>query len=210
MQRAVDLFTDIFLGTVRFLGALVVSYLFFILIPVLHALFGNDIQAQSDQLNSHKIVAQVVKKEEKKKKQEKRRIRKVHSDKMRRNMSGFKMKFAPNLGSIGGQGVGVAAQEMEAVIFQEGETDEQPTPMRITPIPYPKRAKALGISGELIIEIVIGRKGQVESMKIIKSPHSSFSAEARKIVMGWKFKPGRNKGVPVRVRARKVIEFKLD
>ena len=68
----------------------------------------------------------------------------------------------------------------------------------------------MGLSGTLIIEIVIGRKGEVESVKIVKSPHSSFARQARQTVMGWRFKPGRNKGVPVRVRARKVIEFKLD
>ena len=120
------------------------------------------------------------------------------------------MKFVPNLGALGGEGVAVAAHETKAVIFTEGETDENPVPLRVTPIPFPDSARAQGIGGKLLIEIVIGRNGRVESVKILRSPHSLFSAAARRTAMGWRFRPGTNKGVPVRVRARKQIEFKIE
>ena len=195
---------------VKIAAALGVNYLLFILMPVLAALLGQGLDPTINKLNQRRIVAQIIKQKKKEEKKKKRRIRKVQTAKSRRNTSKFNLKFLPNLGTMGGEGVAVDAHEAKAVIFNEGETDESPVPVRVTPIPYPEAAKAKGLSGNLIIEIIIGRRGQVESVKIVKTPHSSFNAVARRTVMGWRFKPGRNKGVPVRVRARKLIEFKLD
>ncbi len=195
---------------IKIAAAVGVNYLLFILFPVLHALFGGAGDPSLNQLNQRKIVAQLIKKKEKKKKKEKRRIRKVRTAKSRRDQNRFNLKFTPNLGAMGGEGVAVEAHDAKAVIFNEGETDESPVPLRVTAVPFPEAAKAKGLSGNLIVEIIIGRRGQVESVKIIQSPHSMFSSAARRTVMGWKFKPGKNKGVPVRVRARKLIEFKLE
>ncbi len=195
---------------VKIAAAVGVNYLLFILMPVLAALLGTGLDQSASKLNQRRIVAQLIKKKEKKKKKEKRRIRKVRTAKSRRDQSRFNLKFTPNLGAMGGDGVAVDAHEAKAVIFNEGETDESPVPLRVTPVPFPEAAKAKGLFGNLIIEIIIGRRGQVESVKIIQSPHSMFSSAARRTVMGWKFKPGKNKGAPVRVRARKLIEFKLD
>ena len=104
----------------------------------------------------------------------------------------------------------MAEQDLAAVIFEEGETDEDVVSVRVTPIQYPERARELGIQGVLLIELVIGRDGKVETVDIVKSPHPSISAAARKAVQSWRFKPAKNKGIPVRVRARKEIEFKLE
>ena len=191
-------------------AALGVNYLLFILFPVLAALLGVGQGQSASQLQDRRIVAQIIKEEPKPKPKQKRRIRTVHTAKSRKNSNRFNLKFSPNLGAMGGAGVAVEAHDAKAVIFNEGETDESPVPLRVTPIPFPEAAKAKGLSGNLIVEIIIGRRGQVESVKIIQSPHPMFSTAARRTVMGWKFKPGKNKGVPVRIRARKLIEFKLD
>ena len=195
---------------VKIAAAMGVNYLLFILFPVLSALFGAGVDQSDGKLQNRRIVAQIIKEKKKPKHKRERRIRKVRAAKSRRDQSRFNLKFSPNLGAMGGEGVAVDAHEAKAVIFNEGETDERPVPLRITPVPFPDAAKAKGLFGDLIIEIIIGRRGQVESVKIIKSPHSMFSTAARRTVRGWKFKPGKNKGVPVRVRARKLIEFKLD
>ena len=191
-------------------AAVAVNYLLFIMMPVLHALFGGAFDPSQNQLHNRRVITKIIKQKEKKPKKKKRRIRKISSAKSRRDNSRFKMKFSPNLGALGGEGVAVETHDTKAVIFNEGETDENPIPVRITPIPYPDAARAKGLRGQLIIELVIGRDGRVESVRIVKSPHSSFSAAARRTATGWRFKPGKNKGVPVRVRARKLIEFKLD
>ena len=191
-------------------AALAVSLGLFVVLPVLHSMFGNKVKASSRRLNSRRVVTQLVKKKRKEKRKEKRRIRKVRSARARRMTSAFRMRFAPNLKGVGGEGVAVTAHETKAVIFKEGETDEPPIPVRITPIPFPDVARALGVAGSLVIEIIIGRSGRVESVTVLKSPHSSFSAAARRTAMGWLFKPGKNKGVPVRIRARKMIVFKLE
>lgn len=191
-------------------GAALVSYLLFILMPLLHALFGAALTPQTSTLNQRRIIAKIEKKKEKKEKRKQRRIRKISTAKARRSTGDFKMKFVPSLGALGGEGVAVEAHQAKAVIFNEGETDENPVPLRITPIPFPDLARQQGIDGKLLIEIVIGRSGRVESVRVLKSPHSSFSAAARRTAATWRFSPGKNKGIPVRVRARKLIEFKLN
>jgi protein TonB len=122
------------------------------------------------------------------------------------------MRFSPDLDVAGesGDGIGMETGDLEAVIFEEGRTDEDIVPLNVNPVPYPERARELGIEGVLLMELIIGRDGSVESVEIIKSPHASITSAARKQVAGWKFKPARNKGIPVRVRARKEIEFRLD
>jgi len=196
---------------IKLAAAVLVNYGLFILVPVLHALYGNPVDTSLQRADNRRIVAQIIKKKEEKKKKKKiRRIRKVRTARSKRDQSRLSMKFMPDLGTMGGEGVAVAAHEAKVVVFNEGETDESPVPLRITPIPFPDAARARGMSGNLVIEIVIGRSGRVRSVKILRSPHPSFSSAARRTVRTWLFKPGRNKGVPVRVRARKLIEFKLD
>jgi periplasmic protein TonB len=121
------------------------------------------------------------------------------------------MRFAPDLDVAGGaEGVAMAPQELEAEIFEEGHTDEGLVALNVPPVEYPERARELGIQGTLVVELIVGRDGRVESVDIISSPHPSISAAARKAVAAWRFKPARNKGIAVRMRARKEIEFKLD
>jgi protein TonB len=121
------------------------------------------------------------------------------------------MRFAPDLGvAAGGSGVAMETRDLEAMVFEEGETDEDLVPVRVTPVRYPDRARELGIEGTLEVEIIVGRDGKVETVDILSSPHPSISAAARTTISRWLFKPARNKGIPVRVRARQAIEFRLD
>ncbi|MBN1306519.1 MAG: energy transducer TonB, partial [Chitinispirillaceae bacterium] len=75
---------------------------------------------------------------------------------------------------------------------------------------YPDRARELEIEGTLEVIIIIDTQGKVASVEVVRSPHSSITAAARKIIETWRFKPARNKGVPVRMRVRQVIEFTLE
>jgi protein TonB len=189
--------------------ACAINFILFCIIPALHDLFGSAFDNNKDLGMQQRVVAEMIQPKKKEKKVVRKKIRKVSSEQSRSTMSSMQMRFNPDLGVAEGEGVAVESRDLEAVIFEEGETDEDPVPLHISPVAYPNRAKELGIQGVLLIEIVIGLDGKVESVEILKSPHPSFSSEARKTVKKWRFKPAKNKGVPVRIRARKEFEFQL-
>lgn len=191
--------------------AFVINVLLFTLFPLLDRYLQNDGERQKSEKSKRIVLVEYTKEKKEKKKVPPKRIRKIEMNNRRSGQdNNLQMKFTPELSSSG-HGVSVATSaNMNAVIFNEGETDEELVPVSIHPIPYPDRAKTLGVEGVLVIEIVIGITGKVEEVCIVKSPHSSFDSEVKKQVKKWLFSPAKNKGVPVRVKARKEIEFKLN
>lgn len=199
----------IVLHIIRLILACGVSFILFIILPVIHDLFGMGFQKEKSMANQRRIIAEVIQPIEKKKKKEVRRLRKVHRSKTRSTAGNMQMKFTPNLGIEGDDGVAVESQDLEIMIFNEGETDEDVIPLKTIPIPYPQRARELGIEGIVKTKLVIGRNGKVESVQVLKTPHPSFASIVRKTMLRWRYKPAKNQGVPVRVYRTKEIEFKL-
>jgi TonB family protein len=193
--------------------AVLINLSLFTVIPLTHHLFSAIKDQQAVTVRKTKIVAEYIKPREKKEAREpQRQIRKVqstssgHADK--RTMD---FKFTPDLGVEGSDGVGMVQNDLDAVVFEEGQTDEDATPIGVLQgIPYPRQAREQGAEGLFEAILVIGIDGSVTSMEIRSSPHPSISAEAKKVIFGWKFKPARNQGVPVIVRKKQVIEFKLN
>lgn len=195
---------------VKLILACAVNFVLFIVIPALHGLFGTAFTNRDNSAYQKRVVAEIIQPKKEEKKTFRQHIRQVRTAQARSSAGDMQMKFIPDLDVAAGDGIAMAQQNLEAVIFEEGETDEDPVPVRTPPIPYPDRARDLGIEGVLQIEIVIGLDGRVESVEIVKSPHPSISSAARRTVSQWRFKPAKNSGIPVRIRAGKEIEFKLD
>lgn len=191
-------------------SAIVINIFLFTVLPIINQLIGNDVFKVNEKSTKRVIVAEYVKKKEVKKKNIEKRIRKVSlNNSGKRSTESSSMRFTPDL-SAHGTGVAIKSEKMETVVFNEGETDEDLVAEKIIPIPYPERAKNLSIEGTLEIEIVIGVTGKVEKIDIVRSPHPSFDKAAKSTVSKWRFKPAKNKGVPVKIRARKEIEFNLN
>jgi periplasmic protein TonB len=77
---------------------------------------------------------------------------------------------------------------------------------------YPGIMKDLGLSGIVYLEFVVGVDGNVEeeSIKIDRTPNDAFSAEAIKAVRAMPtWKPGKQRGKPVRVYYNLPVHFKL-
>ena len=75
---------------------------------------------------------------------------------------------------------------------------------------YPYEAKRKGISGKVYVSFVVGKKGVVRDVKIIRSVHPLLDKEALRITSllpNWK--PGMNDGKPVSVLLNLPINFKL-
>ena len=77
-------------------------------------------------------------------------------------------------------------------------------------INYPQFEKMQGIQGKVVVTFVVERDGSVTSPSVISPVSPGIDRQAVKAIMSMpKWKPGMNNGVPVRVRMRIPITFKL-
>jgi protein TonB len=192
-----------------------VSFLLFVSVPGLQSLIAPRLKPQARAAGERATLIERVKPRERKdqpvRNADVRRVAEARTS----SLAGegmMAMKLTPDLSVEGAAGAEVAAQgtDLAAEIFDENETDEKPVPLYRPPVPFPQRANELGVQGLLEVEIVVDQTGKVESVNVQSSPHPSFAAEARRVIATWRFKSAKNKGVPVRVRVRQTIEFKLD
>lgn len=80
----------------------------------------------------------------------------------------------------------------------------------MTNLNYPAMARENGIQGSVYIEFTVKKDGSISDIKIIKNVHDSLSREAIRVVKKFpRWKPGKQNGVPVNVRYRLPIKFKL-
>lgn len=187
-----------------------INLILFSLFPWIHHLFSEKITGTADALKPKNVIMEYRKPEEKKEKTRQRVIRKIDNPNRPNETSRFRFRFTPDLSVEGTGGVAMEKQELTAVIFEEGETDEPAVPLYQPSIPYPDRARDLEIEGVLEVILIIGTEGNVASIEVVRSPHPSISNAARKVIGTWRFKPARNKGVPVKMRVRQVVEFTLE
>ena len=78
-------------------------------------------------------------------------------------------------------------------------------------IKYPEEAKDKGYCGRVFIQFVIEKDGSVSDVKVMRSIHPLLDNESVRVVKAMpKWKPGLQKGKPVRVNYILPINFKLD
>jgi len=73
---------------------------------------------------------------------------------------------------------------------------------------YPEVARKARAEGKVILEIVVGRTGEVEDVKILKS-NPLFDAAAMEAVRKWKYQPALQSGRPVKVFLTVIVDFNL-
>jgi protein TonB len=75
---------------------------------------------------------------------------------------------------------------------------------------YPKIAEDNGIQGRVIITFIVETDGSVSNVKVVRSVDPILDNEALKAVMASpKWTPGRQRGIPVRVRFQIPLDFRL-
>lgn len=196
--------------TLKILGTLLVNFVLFAIIPLIQAIMKDGTHKAGRDESNYQIVMEIRPEEKEKPKPKVRQIRDVKASSEGSSFKSQSFKFQPDLAVAGGAGVGIGSQDMEVMVFSESDVEEPPRELSATPLQFPEAARAAKAGGTLVVEILIGRDGRVESVKIDESPHPSISREAERTIPKWKFQPGKNKGIPVRVRALKRITFKLN
>ena len=76
-------------------------------------------------------------------------------------------------------------------------------------IRYPLQAKSLGVQGVVYVQSIINEKGKIIKPKVVKKLGAGCDEEAIRVLNKSKFKPGYDKGKPVKVRFTLPIFFRL-
>jgi periplasmic protein TonB len=203
----------VILNILRFTAACGLSFLFFVGISLLHGMIGFGHKADNKGKATQQVLMEIVKKppeEHKKALPQTREVKQSSNEGKVGNQ--VPMSLMPDLAmdaGAGGDGAVVQSQDLSVEVFEEGETDERPVPIQMTPVDYPLEARERNIEGTLLVYFVIGHDGRVKSIDVQKSPSPIITREAKRTISTWRFKPGKKKGIPVNVRAKKEITFEL-
>lgn len=75
---------------------------------------------------------------------------------------------------------------------------------------YPNKAKRMGVEGRVFVEFVVEKNGSLTDVKAVKGIGGGCDMEAVRVLSNApNWKPGKQRGVPVRVRMVMPIMFKL-
>ena len=74
---------------------------------------------------------------------------------------------------------------------------------------YTEDARRRGVSGDVVLEIVVRRDGSVGDVKVLQGLAGGLNDRAVQAVRQWRFAPARRQGAPVDVIVEVAVEFKL-
>lgn len=83
--------------------------------------------------------------------------------------------------------------------------------LQVSPPVYPQTAQSRGISGYVIVELVISETGKVTAAKVLSAnPVGIFDTAALDAIYKWKFSPAVENGKNVVSRLKQKVNFELD
>ena len=98
----------------------------------------------------------------------------------------------------------------ENVVMTAETVDVAPRPTSRSSAPYPSRARARGVEGEVVLSFLVTESGTVTDIVVVQaSPAGVFEDTARGSVSEWRFEPGRYQERAVPVRVEYVVRFEL-
>jgi protein TonB len=93
--------------------------------------------------------------------------------------------------------------------YRPGSGIEPPRVLREVKADYTEDARRRGMSGDVVLEIVVRTDGSVGDVKVLQGLGGGLSDRAVQAVRQWRFAPARRQGAPVDVIVEVAVEFKL-
>jgi protein TonB len=93
--------------------------------------------------------------------------------------------------------------------FRPGSGIEPPRLLREVKARYSEDARTRGITGDILLEIVIKADGSVGDVKVLRGLGYGLNERAVSAVRNWRFAPARRLGSPVDVIVEVEVEFSL-
>ena len=93
--------------------------------------------------------------------------------------------------------------------YRPGSGIEAPRLLREVKADYTEEARQRGVSGDVVLEIVVRRDGTVGDVRVLQGLGGGLSDRAAQAVRQWRFTPARRQGAAVDVIVEIAVEFKL-
>ena len=93
--------------------------------------------------------------------------------------------------------------------YRPGSGIEAPRLLREVKADYTEDARQRGVSGDVVLEIVVRRDGSVGDVKVLQGLAGGLNDRAVQAVRQWRFTPARRQGAAVDVIVEVAVEFKL-
>lgn len=105
--------------------------------------------------------------------------------------------------------------EFDSFGYDDGGGDfvvsqDKPTLTRYSPPDYPEMARASQLEGTVVVKVQVGSDGNILQAVVIQSVHPILDAEALKAARRCKFKPGKQRGIPVKAWMAIPFAFRLN
>ncbi|QBQ53920.1 energy transducer TonB [Nitrosococcus wardiae] len=95
-------------------------------------------------------------------------------------------------------------------VMTEDSVDVPPRPLSRGSFKYPRNAKKRGITGYVVLSLLIDEDGEVVQVKVLEaSPSGIFDASAVTGIKQWQFEPAKYQGKKVKTWAKQKIKFDL-
>jgi TonB family protein len=75
---------------------------------------------------------------------------------------------------------------------------------------YPPDARAKKIQGAVVLDVIIGKDGTVENIRVQKTPAESLAKSAMEAVRTWRYRPYLLNGDPIEVETTVNVVFTLE
>lgn len=109
----------------------------------------------------------------------------------------------------GGQVVGAAPSGGPGAVLDENQVSARGRLLSSAPAVYPADARLAEIEGDVVVELVVDVTGRVIDAHSITRLGYGLEAAATTAVRAYRFQPALKDGVPVPVRMRWTVEFRL-
>jgi periplasmic protein TonB len=93
--------------------------------------------------------------------------------------------------------------------YRPGSGIEAPRLLHEVKADYTEDARRRGLSGEVVLEIVVRRDGSVGDVRVLQGLAGGLNERAMQAVRQWRFTPARRLGTPVDVIVEVAVEFRL-
>jgi protein TonB len=93
--------------------------------------------------------------------------------------------------------------------YRPGSGIDPPRLVKEVRADYTEDARRRGLTGEVVLEIVVRRDGSVGDVRILQGLGGGLNDRAVEAVRQWRFSPAQRRGTPVDVIVEVAVEFKL-
>jgi protein TonB len=111
-------------------------------------------------------------------------------------------------GAVAPGGTG-PAREAGSSLVSEDAVDVRARLVRGLPPTYPAAARADGVEGDVVLELVVGVSGGVESARVVRGVGHGLDEAAVRAADAFRFAPASKDSAPVRVRMLWPVQFRL-